>query len=93
MIQRNSLPKAIILAQFLRDTSVGLHGYELQKRTVMSSGNIYPYLRKMKEEGWLLTGIQESSTSYTPQRIVYYLNPDFIKDAYEYIRAIRESLR
>lgn len=68
-------PLVLVAQQFLADVTKPHHGYDLMKKTKLSSGALYTVLHQMEEAGWVSreTEVVDTSVEKRPARKIYTL--------------------
>jgi PadR family transcriptional regulator, regulatory protein PadR len=82
---RISLQTLRVLEAFLENPSTELAGADLQKRSRIASGTLYPILLRLESAGWFLSRWEtvDPSSAGRPRRRLYRLTPSGLARASE----------
>ena len=82
---RISLQTLRALEAFLEDPADELSGADVQKRSGLASGTLYPILLRLESAGWFLSRWEniDPATAGRPRRRLYRLTPNGLTRASE----------
>jgi PadR family transcriptional regulator len=74
---RMSLQTLRVLEAFLENPSEQLSGADVQKRSALASGTLYPILLRLESAGWFVSRWEtiDPSSAGRPRRRLYRLTP------------------
>jgi len=86
---------ATVLKVFLEDPSEPRYGFELMRRTGLSSGTVYIMLARMEEAGWLTSGKEDIDprSEGRPPRRHYTISGAAVAAARVQLAALSEQYR
>lgn len=82
---RISLQTLRVLEAFLESPTEQLSGADVQKRSGLASGTLYPILLRLESAGWFLSRWEsiDPSSAGRPRRRLYHLTPSGLARASE----------
>src|SRR4051794_34708730 len=95
MDMRLTRPAVRLLQAFLEDPGEPHFGLELMRKAGVSSGSLYPWLRRLEQAGWI-EGEREDidpKEAGRPARRYYTMTGQGIREAHLAMAELRESLR
>lgn len=93
MPERISPQLVKVLEALLSDAERAWYGLELMRRTELTSGTLYPILRRLAEDGWLERSGSEPSDRGGPGRQLYVLTPTGAAEAGAVVRRRSRAAR
>jgi PadR family transcriptional regulator PadR len=82
---RMSLQTLKVLEAFLENPTEALSGADVQKRSAIASGTLYPILLRLESAGWFVSRWEsiDPSSAGRPRRRLYRLTPNGLTRASE----------
>jgi PadR family transcriptional regulator PadR len=82
---RMSLQTLKVLEAFLENPTDALSGADVQKRSAIASGTLYPILLRLESAGWFVSRWEsiDPSSAGRPRRRLYRLTPNGLTRASE----------
>jgi DNA-binding PadR family transcriptional regulator len=93
MPERISPQLVKVLEVLLSDPQRAWYGFELMRRTQLTSGTLYPILRRLAGDGWLERSGSQPSARGGPGRHLYVLTPSGAAAAEAVVRRRRQARR